>query len=58
MSDEKRSRPCPKCKSKNTERIGEFGMCLDCEEAFHHSQYDAIDLDAEINEGVGGTDNG
>lgn len=57
------SRPCPQCKSKKTERIGEFAICLKCTEPFHHSPQDETILEPEpleraereLDDGVGGT---
>lgn len=58
MSTKQKSRQCPHCESKNTERMGEFGLCLDCQEPFHHSNSDTIDAVVLTNEAIGGTDNG
>lgn len=58
MGVKQKSRPCPHCKSKKTERIGEFGVCLECQEPFHHSKHETVDLESGFNESLGGTDNG
>lgn len=57
MASKDKSRQCPICDSESTERMGEFGLCLDCGAAFNHSPSDEIDTDESINESVGGTEN-
>ena len=57
MAKKQKSRQCPHCQSKKTERMGEFAICLHCSEPFHHSASDNIDAGATENESLGGTDN-
>lgn len=57
-----KSRQCPFCKSVKTQRVGEFALCLDCHEPFHHDVKDEQDSDSEairadFEDSVGGTDN-
>lgn len=57
MSAKQKSRSCPQCQSKKTEKMGEFAVCLNCQEVFHHSPADAVDTGISINDSLGGTEN-
>lgn len=48
--EKEKSRRCPHCKSKKTQRVGEFAVCLKCKEPFHHNSKDEILLEPETNE--------
>lgn len=57
-----KSRRCPFCQSRRTQKVGEFALCLECHEPFHHNPKDEDNVELEDAEeqsveSVGGTQN-